>query len=218
MGGWIIRYDAIFFDFDGVLVESADIKTDAFRELYGEFGPEVVQRCVAHHIRHGGISRVRKIEMYHREYLGQPLSQADLDDWVGRYASIVESKVVAVCAVPGAVEFLQAVRGQMKLYVISGTPEDELRRIVTKRGWDEYFDEVHGSPRLKPEIIDDITTRNGLDLKRVLFVGDAMTDYDAAHDRNVAFLGRVAPHHSNLFPPGTETVPDLTDLLERVSG
>jgi len=199
------------------LAESADIKTDAFRVLYAEFGDEVVQRCVNHHIRHAGISRVRKIELYHQEFLGQTLSPADLKAWIGRYAAIVESKVVSAPAVPGAVEFLDAVQGRLKLYVISGTPEDELRRIVSKRGWDDYFDEVHGSPRLKPEIINDIVTRNALDIDRSLFVGDALTDFDAAQDRGVAFLGRIAPHHDDLFPPGTETVPDLTGLLARVS-
>ena len=199
------------------MVESADIKTDAFRELYAEFGDDVVQRCVSHHIRHAGISRVRKIELYHKEFLGQTLPPAALKAWIGRYAAIVESKVITAPAVPGAIEFLDAVKGRLKLYVISGTPEDELRRIVVQRGWDGYFDEVHGSPRLKPEIIDDIVTRTGLDKARVLFVGDAMTDYDAAHDRNVAFLGRIAPHHDDLFPPDTETVLDLTGLLARVS-
>ena len=200
------------------MAESADIKTDAFRELYAEFGDDVVQRCVSHHIRHAGISRVRKIELYHKEFVGQTLSPADLNAWIGRYAAIVESKVVSAPAVPGAVEFLQAAQGRLKLFVISGTPEDELRRIVAKRGWDGYFDEVHGSPRLKPEIIDDIVSRAGLEIDRVLFVGDAMTDFDAAQDRGVAFLGRVALHHDDLFPPGTETVADLTGLLARVSG
>ena len=199
------------------MAESADIKTDAFRELYAEFGDDVVQRCVSHHIRHAGISRVRKIELYHKEFLGQTLSPADLKAWIARYAEIVESKVVSAPAVPGAVEFLQAAQGQLKLYVISGTPEDELQRIVAQRDWGDSFDEVHGSPRLKPEIIDDIVTRNGLDKVRVLFVGDAMTDFDAAQDRDVAFLGRIAPHHDDLFPPGTETVEDLTGLWTRVS-
>jgi len=198
------------------LAESADIKTDAFRELYAEFGADVVERCVAHHLRHAGISRVRKIQLYHSQFLGRELCPAELDVWVQRYAHSVESKVVAAPAVPGAVEFMQAAQGKVTLYVISGTPEDELQRIVTKRGWQALFSEVHGSPRLKPEIIDDIVSRTGLDIRRVLFVGDAMTDYDAARDRQVAFLGRIAPHHDDVFPSGTETVTDLTDLGGRV--
>lgn len=199
-----------------MLAESADIKTDAFRDLYGEFGEDIVAKCVAHHTHHAGISRVRKIQLYHKDFLGHDLTQAELDQWVQRYSDIVENKVVTAPAVPGAVEFLDAMKGKLKLYVISGTPEDELLRIVSARGWDHYFDEVHGSPRLKPEIVNDIVARTGLDKSRVLFVGDAMTDHDAARDTDVAFLGRVAPNHENNFPVGTDIVDDLTDLIGRV--
>lgn len=213
-----MRFDAIFFDFDGVLAESADIKTDAFRDLYGEFGEAVVDKCVAHHTHHAGISRVRKIAHYHKTFLGRELSSVELDQWVQRYSDIVEDKVINAPAVPGAVEFLDAFKGRLKLYVISGTPEDELVRIVAARGWADYFDEVHGSPRLKPDIVDDIVAREGLDKGRILFVGDAMTDYDAARDTNVAFLGRVAPNHDDAFPAGTRTVADLTGLATYVEG
>lgn len=195
-----------------MLAESADIKTDAFRDLYAEFGEDIVARCVDYHVRHAGISRVRKIALYHQDYLGQTLSPDALEAWVQRYSDIVENKVVCAPAVAGAVEFLDAVQGKLKLYVISGTPEDELQRIVAARGWANYFNEVHGSPRLKPTIVDDIVARTGLDKSRVLFVGDAMTDYEAAHDTGLAFLGRVAPHHDDLFPQGTQLVDDLVNL------
>ncbi|MEG3619871.1 HAD hydrolase-like protein [Magnetovibrio sp. PR-2] len=204
----------MFFDFDGVLAESADIKADAFRELYAEFGNEVVEKCVAHHRYHAGISRVVKIEKYHAEHLGIELSGAELAQWVKRYSTIVESKVVNAPAVLGVDAFLRS--ETLPLYVISGTPEDELLRIVTARGWDEHFEEVHGSPRLKPVIIEDILARTGLARDRVLFVGDAMTDYNAAQDTDLAFLGRVAPGDENLFPEGTTLVDDLTGLSDFV--
>ena len=51
--------DAIIFDFDGVLVESVDVKTNAFAMLYAEHGPDVVKRVVAYHQEHGGISHSR---------------------------------------------------------------------------------------------------------------------------------------------------------------
>lgn len=33
-----MKFDAIVFDFDGVLVESVDVKTQAFATLYSEYG------------------------------------------------------------------------------------------------------------------------------------------------------------------------------------
>jgi phosphoglycolate phosphatase-like HAD superfamily hydrolase len=185
--------------------------------LYGEFGEDVVAKCVAHHSYHAGISRVRKIQHYHSTFLHQPLSPEGLALWVGRYSDLVEDQVVAAPAVLGVEAFLQAASARLPLFVISGTPQEELQRIVSARGWDGCFTEVHGSPRLKADIIDDIVLRTNVNLRRVLFVGDAMTDFDAAADRGVAFLGRVAPHHDNPFPPGTEIVEDLTDLSRRVS-
>ena len=170
---------------------------------------------MSYHILHAGISRVVKIKLYHEDYLGTPLSDEELDTWVQRYSDIVESKVIDAPAVPGAAEFME--RAPLPMFVISGTPEDELVRIVKERGWDGYFQEVHGSPRLKPDIIEDILARNGLARDRVLFVGDAMTDYNAAKDTNVAFLGRVAPGEDNLFPDGTTLVDDLTGLSEFIS-
>ena len=46
---------AIIFDFDGVIVESEEIKTRAFISMYRGYGPAVVEAAVAHHRANGGI-------------------------------------------------------------------------------------------------------------------------------------------------------------------
>ena len=43
---------AIVFDFDGTLVESVDVKTQAFRTLFKEY-PQHVASIVALHLEHG---------------------------------------------------------------------------------------------------------------------------------------------------------------------
>ena len=42
------RYNAIVFDFDGTLVQSNEIKTLAFGELYKEHGEKIVQQIMAY--------------------------------------------------------------------------------------------------------------------------------------------------------------------------
>ena len=142
-----MRYDAIMFDFDGVLAESADLKTEAFRALYEEHGPDILAKVLAHHGAHEGISRVEKIKFCHREYLGIELDADALAAEERRYSDLVKGRVVACDAVPGSREFLEAHRGQLKMFVISGTPEPELRDIVAARGMSEYFNAVYGSPQ-----------------------------------------------------------------------
>ncbi len=73
----------------------------------------------------------------------------------------------------------------------SGTPQDELERIVQGRELTHYFSEVHGSPRTKAEIAREVAKSHDLRLDRCLFIGDAMTDYEAARNAAWPFSGFV---------------------------
>lgn len=209
MGG---RYDAVFFDFDGVLAESAQIKADAFATLYAGYGGWVLAAVMAHHKTREGISRVEKIRHCHKAILGVELTPEELDTLARRYSTEVEERVISCAWVKGAREFLETHAGRLPLFVISGTPEDELCRVVERRGMGRYFTGVRGSPPGKAPIICEILDAQGLSPSRVLFIGDAMTDYEAAQATGVYFLGRVAPGRTSPFPAGTTTVTDLTAL------
>ena len=43
--------DLYIFDFDGVLVDSVEIKAKAFNELYRPYGSEIAEKIVFHHIQ-----------------------------------------------------------------------------------------------------------------------------------------------------------------------
>lgn len=207
-----INPKVIFFDFDGVLAESAEIKVEAFRSLYAAHGPEVLEKVLAHHADHEGISRVEKIRHCHREYLGVDLDEAALTEVCARYSGLVEDAVVDCPAVAGAESFLAAEHGLLGLYVVSGTPEDELRRICERRGIDHRFDGIFGSPRLKETIVAEVMEIHGYKPDEAIFVGDAMTDHRAAEATGVAFIGRVDANRRDPFPEGTRTMADLTTL------
>jgi phosphoglycolate phosphatase-like HAD superfamily hydrolase len=203
---------AVIFDFDGVIVESSEIKTAAFRALYGPYGAAVEAAAVAHHVANGGISRRKKIRHIHRQHLGTALSEVELEHLCVRFSGLVEDAVVAAPAVAGAEDLLARLAGAMPLFVVSGTPKDELQRIIARRGLAGAFSEVHGSPPEKPPIIRDLLRRYGLQAGDVLFVGDALTDWRAAVETGVRFRGRVAPGAANPFPPPVPVIADLTQL------
>ncbi len=195
-----------------MLVESAAIKTEAFRALYADHGEQVVARVLAHHKEHEGISRVEKIRHCHLEFLGQDLNEADLAVLALHYSNMVVDAVVACPAVAGADDFLQRHLGHTKMFVVSGTPETELRDIVDARGMTHYFQAVCGSPRRKEPIVEELLARQGLVAQNCLFIGDAMTDYRAAQATGLDFIGRVGANEDNPFPDGTAVVGDLTEL------
>lgn len=207
----------MFFDFDGVLVESIEIKVSAFRGLYAEYGEDVVARVLSHHTEHGGISRVVKIRDCHRMFLGIDLDDNEVDALASHYSALVEDAVAACDPVPGSLEFLAANQGRWRTYVVSGTPEDELRRITDRRGMTASFNGVFGSPRGKEEIVETVLAEQGVSPSRAVFLGDTMTDYLAAEATGVPFIGRAEPVRGSPFPIGTRTIPDLNGLAAMIA-
>ena len=204
-------FDAVILDFDGVIVESVDVKTQAFAALYAPYGPGVVAQVVSYHLDHGGISRFEKFRHFHREFLGKTLSPAEEVSLGARFSALVEDAVVAAPWVPGAREFLDEHHVRLPLFVASGTPEPELVRIATRRAMRHYFVSMHGSPATKAGNIQLVLQRHGYFPGRVLMVGDARSDYDGAAATGLRFIGRVTDG-GNPFPPATVTVPDLVAL------
>jgi phosphoglycolate phosphatase len=100
------------------------------------------------------------------------------------------------------------------LFIVSGTPQEELVRIVDRRGLARHFAGVFRSPAEKPELIRDILGRYRLAAAACVFVGDAMTDHDAAEACGVPFIGRVAAGSPDPFPSGTNVIRDLTELTD----
>ena len=51
------KIKSIIFDYDGIIAESVNVKTEAFAELYKPFGKDIVQKVMKHHESNGGVSR-----------------------------------------------------------------------------------------------------------------------------------------------------------------
>lgn len=207
-------WQAIIFDFDGVVVESGKIKTQAFAELYRPYGEEIVAAVVQFHNQNGGMSRYRKFRHFQQHFLNKPpLTEIEEKQLDIRFSELVVEAVIAAEAVPGAVELIRQQAGRIPLFVASGTPEAELKVIVERRGLTPYFTEVRGAPALKPTIIAEILSAYALKPESVLMIGDAMADLEGAQANNTAFLGRIFPGDPNPFPEHVEVVPDLCGLV-----
>lgn len=206
-------WQAIIFDFDGVIVESGDIKAQAFADLYRHHGEDVAEAVVEYHRANGGMSRYLKFHHFQKNLLnGPPLTREEEQELDRQFSKLVMNAVIACQSVAGAETLLSKMVSQIPLFVASGTPENELHIIVQRRKLSRYFTEVRGSPRLKEALVADILSTYSLDLERVLMIGDALADYESAYQNEIAFLGRVRPGDNNPFPESIETIPDLCPL------
>ena len=54
----------IILDFDGVILDSIPVKTEAFKQLFSDFSDDDVDLLIDFHLKNGGMSRYKKIEYF----------------------------------------------------------------------------------------------------------------------------------------------------------
>ncbi|MDD1671259.1 MAG: HAD hydrolase-like protein [Methanomicrobiales archaeon] len=203
----------VILDFDGVILESVAIKTKAFRELFSSV-PAYVDEIVAYHQANSGVSRFDKFRHIYESILHEPLTE-DRFRWLARrYAELVVDGVLASPFVPGALEFLGWFHQRLPLYIVSATPQDEIRFIVKERGLSRYFRGVFGSPRKKVDCIREILATSGSEPGKAVYVGDAPNDLHAARALGVRFVGRVGEGGINPFSGEGQVERIVKDLHE----
>ena len=201
---------AIIFDVDGVIIESAEIKTKAFAMLFADY-PDKVPEFIAYHQKNAGISRYVKFRHFYEKLLGQELSAQKEAELGERFSQIALEGVLNAPFTPGAIEFLRRNKDRYHFFIASGTPEEELRHITDRRQLSHFFREIHGTPRQKDEIIKDILDRYSLQKEEVVFIGDAESDRAAAERVGIFFIARINPESEQLQNCRWK-VNDLTEL------
>lgn len=204
---------AIFLDFDGVVLESADMKRRAYLRLFQkerDRWPDID----SYHRKNSGIPRVFQIAHIHRHLLGRPLSPTFLRGLVRQYGDLVFHQILRCRLVPGARAFLQAAQLRGPLFLVSGTPEDELHRVVEKRGLKKFFQEVRGASQSKEVILKKLLRRYHLFPSNAVFVGDALSDFAAARANKIPFVARVPRGESSPFPSSVPVVRNLLELKQ----
>jgi len=189
------KFNNIFFDFDGVIAESVNAKTEAFRELYLPYGADIANQVVDHHIHHGGVSRFEKFKIYHECFLKTCISENEVQALAQKFSDLVLDKVIQADEVSGCTDFLERFSEQMNFWIITGTPTKEIEVIVKAREIGNYFNGLHGSPENKKYWTEHLIEKFDLKRNETLFLGDATTDFEAAQYSDLHFALRE--HHEN---------------------
>lgn len=183
------KFNTFIFDFDGVIVDSVNIKTEAFAEIYRPFGEEVVSKVVSHHISHGGINRFDKIRYYHKNYLNQEISDFEVSKLASKFSDIVFKKVINAPFIEGALKFLEFLKkNNKKMFIISATPEEEIKRIVAGRKLNKYFIDIKGAPISKKKNLKKIIKLYKINAVESVYFGDAEEDLNTASSCSITFV------------------------------
>jgi beta-phosphoglucomutase-like phosphatase (HAD superfamily) len=178
----LINSKSIFiFDFDGVLVDSVEVKTEAFAALYEEYGTIVVDKVIQHHRLNGGMSRYEKFKHYHQNFFREKITKDQINILDKKFSNLVVNKVVNSPEIDGVTGFLNKLHGNKKCFVNSATPTAEIKKIVQLREWGGYFTKIYGSPNSKIKNLNNILYyEKNKSIDDCVFFGDAESDFNAA--------------------------------------
>jgi len=183
------RYRLFIYDFDGVIKQSVQAKTDAFVKMFEEYDLDIQNYVKDYHEAHGGISRYEKFKHYYSYLFNRSLKNDELEQLARRFSNAVLDKVVESDYLPGALETIDKTSRLGKNIICTGTPQSEMKTILNRLGIDIFFGDVYGSPKSKSVILKEVLSQNDIPNAEMIYFGDSITDKEAALKYNIDFVG-----------------------------
>lgn len=186
-----INIKAVGFDFDGVVVDSNDIKEQAFLDIFKGEAPEHYDALVAFHEANPALSRSPTMRGCAKEVLGLEGEAAEslTEAWVALYTKLTRQRVTDCPYILGAKELIVELKKQYPILLASATPEGEVIKIVEARGITNLFDMIHGAPIDKTERMHEFMQKVDCGPEEFLYIGDSGSDWEAARKAGVHFIG-----------------------------
>ena len=162
----------IVFDFDGVILNSHKVKTDAFYEIFKLYGKNVANETKKFHEKNIGKSRFLKFKFILKKILNKNITKSELANLDKNFDIFVQKKIKTLVPSKYLLKFLKGQKNNNNLYISTGTPQNKIIEILKEKNLLSYFKKIYGSPSSKISHINEIKKSN----KNVLFIGDTLED------------------------------------------
>ena len=169
----------IITDFDGVILESESVKDDAFTECFSIF-PDHLCEIIDYHRNNITMNRYDKFVHIFEKILNKKYSNQYKIFISDRFNDIVFNKVIKSSFVPGSYKFLETYYQYLPIWIVSGTPREELLKVLNALDIKKYFKKIFSTPPHKTIILQNILSMTKIKSDNVIYIGDMKNDYTAA--------------------------------------
>jgi phosphoglycolate phosphatase-like HAD superfamily hydrolase len=181
----------IVFDFDGTLIDSNQLKYDAFFRLFpsDDFQKEIVTEVLSKIYEESRYVIIREIiKRLNSEMINEVELDGRVQELANEYNVIVVNGAKHCEEKPDAKEVLESLSQRYNLYLNSTTPEASLKNIVKHRKWENYFCDIFGYPNDKKIALLNIIKKESINPDELLVVGDGKSDRDSADKAGSRFF------------------------------
>jgi phosphoglycolate phosphatase-like HAD superfamily hydrolase len=175
-------FEVVCFDFDGVIIDSNKIKSEAFFEVAKRFSIPLAEKLVSLNDAMPGISRYQKFAEFRSWFPNPDADLPTLDDLIKKF-SYITLRRLRRAKWDTAVLDLRKINSHQKWFLISGADEKDLLKTCSDLGITSIFDGgIFGSPKPKLQIFQDLAIENAL------VIGDGLIDFECAQKTNSDFV------------------------------
>lgn len=185
----LAEYQTLVFDCDGVVLNSNQLKIQAYFDVAIKFGANKAQAqaLVDYHVLLGGVSRYPKFEYFLREILQQPVTEKSMQRLLASFTETVQRLLTDCEIAPDLMQVRQAAPSA-KWMIISGGDQAELCAIFKNRGIADLFTAgIFGSPDNKDQILARELASGNI-AQPALFIGDSRYDHQASTRAGLDFV------------------------------
>jgi phosphoglycolate phosphatase-like HAD superfamily hydrolase len=179
----------VFWDFDGVLMDSNSIRDLGFERVLAEFPKDQVNQLLKFHQANGGLSRYVKFRYFFEEVRGESITDKEVFIWAESFSVIMKELLVDPnLLILETVNFVKENQGKYIMHITSGSDQDELQYICKTLDIDHLFKSIHGSPKPKKVWVGELIKENKYSREECVLIGDSINDWEAANENNINFL------------------------------
>ena len=191
------NYKLVFWDFDGVIKESLEVKREAFANIFQGVDEQIKLRIKKHHDENGGMSRYEKIPIY-LEFANQSKKDENIQNYLNLFSKYVKNGVINSKWCNGVKEYLNKNYNKQYFVLLTATPTIEIIEIISELKIDKYFKEVYGSPLKKYQIVNNVLKNFKFRKSEVALLGDSKNDYIAAKENDIHFYLKINQYNKKL--------------------
>lgn len=178
---------AIIWDFDGVILNSNEVRDLGFVEVLKQYNEADVKALLDFHKANGGLSRYVKFEYFFKQVLKVQYSQEDIQNLAKQFSLIMKELLTnKELLIQEILEFIQG-NQSYPMHIVSGSDGEELRFLCKQLGIAQHFKSIDGSPTPKVINVKNLIEKYRYQASSLVLIGDSVNDYDAAKENDIPF-------------------------------
>ena len=123
----------IIFDFDGVILNSHNVKTDAFEKIFSKYGKSIGKKAKNYHLKNAGKSRYLKFKYILNHLLKYKSSKKIMEYLDKEFSNYCDNKIIKLKISKYLLRYLKKNYKKKNFFVSTGTPQKKIEEIIKKK-------------------------------------------------------------------------------------